>query len=366
MDSRRIINNFCEIVRIYSPSLMEDFVFEYLAKKFREIGFISEIQVNGKVKNMIVFIEGNDKSKDPIFFCAHADTVEPSKDINPIVDEDKGIIKSDGRTILGADDKAGIVAMLELAYHLKEEQMSNYGDIYLIITSAEEIGLVGAKYLDVSNIKAKYGYCLDSHGDVGTAIIKGSTHYRFKVECLGKSAHAGIDPDKGINAIKMASYIINQIDTGLIDKDTVTNVGEISGGKATNIIPDYTVFEGEIRSFVDDRITEEIDKIKVYCLECEKKFGGKVNFSFEKLYNGYSISESSKSVIKFVDVCYKIGIKPNLTTTRGGSDANILNEKGLETLNISCGMRNPHSLDEHIYIKDLIDISKLVIGLSTI
>lgn len=366
MDSRRIISNFCDLVKIYSPSLMEDFVFEYLSKKFRELGFISEIQFNGKVKNMIVFIEGNDKSKDPIFFCAHADTVEPGKDIKPIVDEENGIIKSDGKTILGADDKAGITAMLELAYHIKEEPMARYGDIYFIITSGEEVGLVGARYLDLSSVKAKFGYCIDSHGDVGTAIVKGATHYRFKVECIGKSAHAGIDPDKGINAIKIAAFIIDKINTGLIDENTVTNIGEIRGGKATNIVPDHVIFEGEVRSFVENRISEELEKIKSYCSESESKFGGKVNFSIEKLYNGYSISENSKSINRFLDVCYKLGIKPLLTSTRGGSDANVLNEKGLETLNISCGMRNPHSLDEFIYIKDLIDISKLVIGLATV
>lgn len=364
MDTKRIIDTFSELVRIYSPSLMEDFVFEYLSKKFRELGVISEIQVNGKVKNMIAFVEGNDKSKDSIFFCAHADTVEPGKDINPIIDEENGIIKSDGKTILGADDKAGITAILELLYHIKEEPTSKYGDIYLIITSAEEIGLVGARHLDTSSIKAKYGYCLDSHGDIGIAIIKGATHYRFKVECLGKSSHAGIDPEKGINAIKMSAYIIDRVPSGLIDEETVLNIGEIKGGKATNVVPDNTIFEGEIRSFKQEKIDKEIDRIKSLSLEAKSKFGGEVNVSIEKLYDGYDISENSPSVKRFIEICYKIGIKPKLTTTRGGSDANILNSKGLETLNISCGMRNPHSVEEIIYIRDLIDISKLVISLA--
>ncbi|MCX8028853.1 MAG: M20/M25/M40 family metallo-hydrolase [Brevinematales bacterium] len=364
MDTNRIISTFVDLVKIYSPSLMEDFVFEYLFRKFRELGIVSEIQVNGKVKNMIAFIEGNDNTKDAIFFCAHADTVEPAKDISPIIDEDSGIIKSDGRTILSADNKAGITAMLELAYHLREESHSKYGDIYLIITSAEEIGLVGAKHLDISNIKARYGYCLDSHGDIGVAIIRGATHYRFKVECIGKSSHAGIDPEKGINAIKIASYIIDRINTGLLDKDTVLNIGEIHGGKATNIVPDSVVFEGEVRSFSKDRIDEELNKISIACVESKSKFGGDFRFTYEKLYDGYSISEDSVSVKRFIQTCYKIGIKPKLVDTRGGSDANIFNSKGLETLNISCGMRNPHSCEEFIYIKDLIDISKLVISLA--
>lgn len=364
MDARRVISNFIELVKIYSPSLMEDFVFEYLSRKFRELGVISEIQVDGKVKNMIGFIEGNDKTKKPIFFCSHADTVEPSKNINPIVDEEVGVIKSDGTTILASDDKAGIAAILELAYHLREEPTARYGDIYLIITSAEEIGLVGVRHLDLSNVKAEYGYCIDSHDDVGNAIIKGSTHYRFKVECIGKSSHAGIAPEKGINAIKMASYIIDRLDTGLLDDDTVFNIGEIKGGKATNIVPDNVVFEGEIRSFKEERIREELDKIQKLCIETKNKFSGDVKFSYEKLYDGFDIDPQSEVVRRFVNACYKLGIKPNLTVTRGGSDANILNSKGFQTLNISCGMRNPHSTEEFIYIRDLIDISKLVITIA--
>ncbi|MEN2997503.1 MAG: M20/M25/M40 family metallo-hydrolase [Brevinematia bacterium] len=365
MDTRRILNNFIELIKIYSPSLMEDFVFEYLSKKFRELGVVSEIQINGKVKNMIAFVEGNDKSRDAIFFCAHADTVEPSKDINPIVDEENGIIKSDGKTILGADDKAGITAMLELLYHIKEEAHAKFGDIYLIITSGEEIGLIGARHLDTSVIKAKYGYCLDSHGDVGTAITKGVIHYRFKVECIGKSSHAGIEPEKGINSIKMSAYIIDRLPSGSLDEDTVINIGEIKGGKATNIVPEYTVFEGEVRSFKQSKIEKELDRIKEISLEAKKKFGGEVKIETEKLYEGYDIPEHSPSVKRFVDTCYKIGIKPVLTVTKGGSDANILNAKNLETLNISCGMRNPHSTEEFILIKDLIDITKLVISLAT-
>lgn len=364
MDSRRIIKNFVELVKIYSPSLMEDFVFEYLAKKFRELGIISELQVNGKIKNMIGFIEGNDKTKEPIFFCAHADTVEPSKDIEPIIDEENGMIKSSGNTILGADDKAGITAMLELAYHLREEPHSKYGDIYLIITSAEEIGLVGARHLDISRIKAKYGYCLDSHGEVGTAVIKGATHYRFSVECIGKSSHAGIDPEKGINAIKMSAYMIDRLPSGIIDEETVMNIGEIKGGKATNIVPDNVVFEGEIRSFKNEKIQKEIEKIYQLANETKEKFKGDIKINIEKLYDGYEIPEDSPIVKKYVDTCYKIGIKPVLTSTRGGSDANILNSKGLQTLNISCGMRNPHSTEEFIYIRDLLNISKLVVSLS--
>lgn len=363
MDARRVIETFCELVRIYSPSLFEDFVFEYLFKKFRSLGAISELQVDGKVKNMVVFLEGNDKTKDPMFFCAHADTVEPSKGVNPVVDEEGGIIRSDGSTILGADNKAGIAAMVELLYHIREEPHVRYGDVYLIITSAEEIGLVGVRHLDVSGIKAKYGYCLDSHGDVGTAVKRSVTHYRFKLECVGKSAHAGIEPEKGINAIKMSAYIIDRIPSGLIDDETVLNIGEIKGGRATNIVPDLAVVEGEVRSFDERRIAKEIERLREVCIEAEKKFGGEVKFSSEKLYEGYEISESSWCIKKFVDTCYQIGIKPRLIDTRGGSDANILNAKGLETLNISCGVRNPHSVEEFIYIKDLLDIAKLVISL---
>ncbi len=366
MDSRRVLETFLDLVRIYSPSLQEDFVFEYVFKRIRSLGFNSEVQVNGKVKNMIIYVPGNDASKEPIFFCAHADTVEPSRDVKPVVDEENGIIKSSGDTILGADDKAGIAAMIELLHHLVEEPSSRYGDIYLIITSAEEIGLVGVKHLDISNIKAKYGYCLDSHGDIGRAIIKGVTHYRFYIECFGKSSHAGIDPDKGINAIKMAGEIINNIPTGLINDGTVVNIGEIHGGKATNIVPDYTKIEGEVRAFKDMDINSVLNYIEDVCKAVEKKYTSKVKFTSEKLYHGYALEENSPSVRRFVEVCYTLGLKPTLEITRGGCDANILNEKGLETLNISCGMRNPHSVDEYIYINDLIDISKLMIGLVTL
>ncbi|MFN4244832.1 MAG: peptidase dimerization domain-containing protein, partial [Brevinematia bacterium] len=227
-----------------------------------------------------------------------------------------------------------------------------------------EIGLVGVKELDISKIDAMYGYCLDSHGDVGTAITKGATHYRFKVECIGKSSHAGIEPEKGINAIKMAAYIIDRLPSGLIDSETVINIGEIKGGKATNIVPDNVVFEGEIRSFSQEKIENQISNIKSLSTESKNKFGGEVILSTEKLYDGYDIPADSKPVKRFVETCYRIGIKPNLTSTRGGSDANILNSKGLKTLNISCGMRNPHSLEEYIYIRDLIDISKLIISLA--
>ncbi len=364
----RVVNEFIELAKIDSISLEEKRVFEYIDKRLNGINCekifkeytVEELGLSSG--NLIVKIPANTKGGKAIFFDAHVDTVEPGRGIIPVVKEKEGKIYSSGNTILGSDDKAAVASMI---IAIEEIVKANFlhGDLYFLFTSAEEIGLFGIKNFDFSLINPDFGFVLDSHDKVGRIIIAAPYHYKYKIKVKGKASHAGIEPEKGVNAIKIAAKIVSKLPQGKINKNTVANVGTIDGGKATNIVAEECEITGEFRS----HSLEDIEKLKSYVeklVSICKKEAINIDIELTEMYKGFNYNRSD-DVVKYVtEALLSMNIKPIYEKTGGGSNTNIYNQNGIKALTLSIGMMNIHSTEEYIEIEDLENLTKLILKLS--
>ncbi len=359
INDKSIINTFIKLVKIDSLSYKEDKIIKYLQNIFKDSGLKVKIQKVDNTGNIVALLKGNKKGT-PLFFNAHTDTVEPGLNIKPVI-TDK-MIKSDGRTILGADDKSAIAVFIEGIKHIKKHNIK-HPDIYFVLTYAEEMGLIGIKNFDFSLLKAKYGFSFDTHGPIGTAVVSAPTHYQYTITVHGKAAHAGIEPEKGVNAIKIGSKIIDKIKTGKIDTETTANIGKVSGGRATNIVPDEVVINGEVRSRNSMKLKKYISDLKALINKFKKDHHIKIKLDLNLAYKAYNFNKKSYIVKKFIDGCNYIKIKPVFEKSNGGSDSNIFNQYKFECLNLSTGMSKVHSTDEFILRKDLVKTLKMFLSI---
>ena len=360
IDQNRLIKTFIKLVRIDSPSYQEEKIIKYLMQRLKANGLWVKLQKVKNTGNIIAILKGN-KNTAPLFFNAHFDTVEPGKGIKPIVSDKQ--ISTDKTTILGADNKAALTLFLEGIEYIKRFNIP-HPNIYFILTYAEEQGLIGAKNLDFSMLKGlKYGYSFDASGCPGTAVLSAPTHYQYTLTVLGKSAHAGVEPEKGISAIKAASALISRIRTGKLDQETTSNVGTISGGIATNIVPEKAVIDGEIRSRNEEKLKKYNKELARVIDQIKKEYKVKIKFNLFKAYRSYCFMKNDFLIKKFSKACKAINIKPVFEKSNGGSDCNIFNQNNLKCLNLGIGMMNVHTKKESILIKDLKNSLKLFLSI---
>lgn len=358
----RIVKEFMDYVQIDSLTRKEGNFAKFIRKKLEELGLEVTVdnageKIGSDANNIIATLKG-DKDVEPIILCSHMDTVTPGEGIKPIIKDD--VIYSDGTTILGADNKAGIAAIIEALRVISEENIP-HGDIEVVFTIAEEGGLNGSKNLDYSKIKSKLAFVLDSGGDPGQIIVQAPAQDKIDVKIKGKPSHAGVCPEEGISAIQVAASAINRMNLLRIDEDTTANIGIIKGGSATNIVCPEVDIKAEARSLQD----EKLDKQTAHMVECFKQaaeeFGAEVEVETSRAYNAFTIDENEEIVKIVKKACDNIGIKGFTDSTGGGSDTNILNANGIKSLNLGIGERKPHTLEEHIAIKDLVDSARLVL-----
>jgi tripeptide aminopeptidase len=306
-------------------------------------------QVGSDTGNIIGRLPGSG-SGPVLLLCAHMDTVEPGRGVIPRIEG--GVIRSSGDTVLGADDKAGIVTILEVLRIIREQSLSHSG-LEVVFTIWEEGGLFGAKNLDYELLSARIGFVLDSDGTPGTIITRAPSQDKIGATIKGRAAHAGINPEDGINAIQVAAHAIAQMKLGRIDEETTCNIGIITGGKATNIIPDSATLEGETRS-LDTRKRETLtSKISEAIREAGAKFGAGVNIVTETQYQDFHLDKESPPVQLAWEAALKLGLTPKLEKTGGGSDANIFNSRGIATAVLGIGMKKVHTTEEYIALDDL-------------
>ncbi|MGB9682969.1 MAG: M20/M25/M40 family metallo-hydrolase [bacterium] len=341
----KLIERFIELVKIPSPSGKEDEVRNYIEDTVKRWGYKIEKDEIGNL-----FIETD---KQPKFFLnAHMDTVVPCENVNPIIEGD--IIHSDGTTILGADDKVGIAVILELLERHKEEQPP----IQVIFTVQEEIGLVGAKNIKRGRIKAPFGFTLDAGGPIGNIVIGAPSQYTWRYKVYGVASHAGGAPERGISAIILASRMILSLPLGRIDDETTGNVGIISGGRATNIIPDEVELKGEYRSRNEEKLSNLMEKLRKASAIAEIG-GGRAELEYKKEYTRFDLKDNP-ILEKTVKLLKDAGFLAETMYTGGGSDANIFNEMGIPTLNLSIGGEDAHSTRESTKISEIMATYKVL------
>lgn len=374
VDQDRLSKTFCDLVRIDSPSRQEKEVVFYLKELF-EKEFNAETIIDDSSKetgsntgNLIVKIKGN-LDKEPLFFNAHLDTVEPCRGINVVFEN--GVFKSDGRTILGGDDKAAVAILIEALRILKDRDIE-FGPIEFLFTVCEEIGLLGAKAFNPSLLDAKAGYALDST-DPDMVIHKAPCATRFKLRIIGRAAHSGLNPEEGINAIKLVSEAIAGLSLGRIDEETTCNIGIIKGGKATNIVPDIVELEGEVRSHNKDKLKEVQDEIISSFYKTIRQYKEKSGDISAKLprvetevFDDYPLMDV-KEDDPLIKTVFKAASKQDrnlfLKATGGGSDANVFNGKGLRAIILGIGMQKVHTTEEFIRLDDMVKTVALVLGI---
>lgn len=327
---------------------IKEFISQFNLKVFEDDAFQID---GGNSGNLICEINGG----GDFVLLSHMDTARSTKNLSPIIQNGK--ITSDGRSILGADNRAGISAIL---YALKKsiENGRKIKPFTIAFTICEETTLSGSRFLKLRN-NIKMGFVFDSHLDPGNFIIKSPGALMFKVNIEGKASHAGIEPEKGINAIEVAAKAISRIKQGRIEEETTLNIGKISGGEATNVVPELVIIEGEIRSFDSSKADSLILTVKNIFENEAKSFGAKIYFDFSWDFKPYQIKPEWDVYKRIVDAISKAGLKPEEKISFGGSDANSLNEKGIPTINIGIGAKNPHSNNEYILIEHLVQASKI-------
>ena len=365
INEKRLVKSFMDLVKIDSVSREEKEIANYLIKKIKDLKLEVEVDQAGKYANsnsgnIIARLKGNVKNVPTIMFAAHMDTVSPGKNIKPVCKNGK--IFSSSNTILGGDDKAGIAIILETLQFIRENNLP-CGDIEIVFTICEEIGLLGAKKLDISQLKAEMGFILDSDGDTGEIITQGPFHNSIEFIFYGKAAHSGENPEKGINAIQIAGIALSRMQLGRIDEETTANIGIISGGRATNIVPDEVTLKGEVRSRDENKLNHQTEQLKKICSDTAKEFKAKVETKIDREYDGYYFSQQSKIIKIALKAARDIGIHSILKASGGGSDVNILNKKGFSSINLGIGMQKVHTLDEYITIKNLIRSTEYLLSL---
>ena len=349
--NQRLIDQFLDMIKIPSESGHEKEMIEYLEKEFQKLGAKTQIDNYG---NLIAKIDAKGcEGREPILLSCHADTVKPGVGINPVIED--GVIKSDGTTILGADDKAGIAEMIEA---IRTAEV--YPPIEIAISRQEEIGLLGVKNMDYSLISAKKGFLLDND-TLETIVIGGPSYFAIDVEVKGRAAHAGMEPEKGINAIFAASKAISHLKLGRLDHETTANVGVIKGGIIRNGVPDSSTFLAECRSLNHSKAEQLAKEMETIIRKHVEDVGAEVKIKIDNLCKAVDIPEDSWTVKAAQQALRTVDIDAKTTFITGFTDASIYNNKGIEMAVVGIGARLEHSTEEHIYISDMEKAVKMLL-----
>ncbi|UCD32271.1 MAG: M20/M25/M40 family metallo-hydrolase [Desulfobacterales bacterium] len=369
VNRKRLGDTFIQLVGIDSISKEEGNLCKKLKSIFESMGAETFVDNAGKIiggstGNLIARFKGNVKAP-PILLNAHMDTVEPGKGITATLKD--GIFTSEGNTILGADDKSAIAILLETIHVLNENDLP-YGPIELVLTVCEEIGLLGAKHLDLDFITASYGYALDATDTEGI-VTRAPSANRLEFKVHGKDAHAGAAPEKGINAISLASKAIAPLELGRIDHETTCNIGVIEGGRAINIIPNLVTVKGEVRSHDPEKLKIVTDKIVSSFYEIVEKYQTKsTDYSVPRLESkiekdfSHTHIPDDHPVVKIAKKAAKnLGREMVAKTTGGGADANIFFENSIVVGVLGTGMRDMHTVRESVALGDMVQSTELLL-----
>jgi tripeptide aminopeptidase len=300
--------------------------------------------------NLIGVKQGKQTDAAPLLLSAHMDTIEPTVGIGIAVDAE--MVRSTGATVLGSDDKSAVAQIIEALDVLREQDLP-HGDIEVVFTSAEEKGLFGAKNLDYSRIRSRQAIVMDSSGSVGKIIVGAPSHITYEIRITGRPAHAGIEPERGLSAIRVAGAIIAAVPDGRIDPETTANIGIIRGGTATNVVPKEVMLHGEIRSHDDGSLFATRDRIFDTARKIADSWQATLAIREHEEYCSFSLSPEGPFMELLTAAFRRCGMEPVLALTGGGSDANIFNQNGIHAVNLSTGMQKVHSTDEFILKKDL-------------
>jgi tripeptide aminopeptidase len=359
-----------DLIRIDSVSRRERLIALRLKQELESIGAEVRIddageKVGGNVGNLIARLPGTAAAAAPFLLSAHMDTVVPGEGVQPVIEGE--IIRSDGTTVLGGDDKSGLAIICEVVRSLVEHKIPR-GDLEVVFTICEEVGLLGAKHLDTAQLKARRGLVLDSE-DVGCLFTRAPAADRMEFRIHGLEAHAGVCPEQGISAIRVVSQAIAGMRLGRIDRETTANVGLIQGGLATNIVPPMVLVKAEARSHDEGKLRAQTEHMR-RCFEeaaaaAQVKLNGvlhiaRVEAQVQRDYPRMVVSDSAPIVRLVAEAANALGYQVKTMATGGGCDANIFNGSGIESANLGTGMQAIHTLKESLNVQELCKAAEIV------
>lgn len=357
----RMLENFLKMIQIYSPSRgekeMADYLEDYLTQ--RGIAFQSDnagAGYGGNGRNIVAHIPGT-QAGIPLGFCAHMDQIEPCRNVKAVIEGN--IIRTDGTTTLGGDDKSGIAAILEAVEDILESK-APHREIYLVFTCSEEISMQGTKHMDLSLLPCKDLVIADATGNTGVVAYKAPAMEAIQVTFHGKKAHAGIEPEKGINAVCVAAKAITDMHIGRIDAETTSNIGRIEGGAATNVVTDEVTFTAEIRSHSMEKLAQEVSHMEECCKKASQEYNATYLFTHELAYPTLSLDLDCELVSITKDAMLKESIDPQLMIIGGGSDANVLAGHGYRSVILGVGMKDVHTIEESLDIDEVWKATKVI------
>ncbi|MBO4547758.1 MAG: M20/M25/M40 family metallo-hydrolase [Abditibacteriota bacterium] len=354
INKQRLLSEFLELCAVPSVSGDERAIADLVTAKLKQIGF--QVYEDGAGEaipagagNIIALLPGL-PDIDPVIFSAHMDSVESTGDLKPVIED--GVIRSDGSTILGADDKTGIAVALEGIRSYLESGLP-HGDIQCVFTVSEEVGLCGSVNLDTSRVVKGNMYVLDSGSPVCSMVLAAPSQNTMTYEVIGKAAHAGMAPETGVNSIACAAAAISRIKWGRLDIETTCNAGVIEGGKARNIVPDYCRVLAEARSHDPDKLAALTDSITGAFRAACAEFGAELRAAVQDEYRAFRFDPAEPICQTAIKAARRLGIEPEFEISGGGFDANCFNAKGIPAVALGTGYENCHTHDECIREEDL-------------
>jgi tripeptide aminopeptidase len=349
-----VLDLFTELAAVASPPGEEREVADRVIGYLRDCGLRAAeddagARIGSTIGNLYASIEPTAEG-EPLFLCAHLDTVPPTDEIEPVVED--GIVRNARRTILGSVNKAAVATMLEATRRLLAENRPHAG-IELVFTPKEEVGLQGAFAFDHTRLRARVGYVYDQAAPIGDVVLGAPSSQALEITFHGRAAHAGMYPEEGRSAIAAAARAIAEMRLGRVDEESTANVGMINGGTAPNIVPEWCSLVADTRSHDEGKLADLVREMQdavtfaAGVAECE------VETTARKSYRGYRFRRDDLAVRLAADALSRCGVEARYGLSGGAADANVFNERGLQCVNLANGMAEIHTPDEHIAVADL-------------
>ncbi len=370
VNRERFVQHFLDLVRIDSHSRREGAIMRRLQADLEALGAGVEYDdagaaLGGEIGNLIARVPGTRPTAPPLFLNAHVDTVVPGEGVKPRLEGD--IIRTDGTTVLGGDDKSGVAVIVETLRALKEEGVP-HGDLEVVFTICEEVGLLGAKHLDYGRLRAHEGISLDSDGPE-EIIAEAPAACRLEFRVHGLAAHAGVRPEAGISAIRIAGEAIARMRLGRLDDESTANIGVIEGGKATNIITDFVLVRGEARSHDERKLARQVAHMRRRFQHAARRhrverdgqgITGRVEDAVSRDYPRLRLTPDLRIVQLISEAGRRLGREIRTRRTGGGLDANIFNDRGIAVATFGTGQHEIHTLNEYLNIPESLRAAELM------
>jgi tripeptide aminopeptidase len=364
-----VLDLFLELAAEPSPPGEERAVADRVIRYLRDCGLEPDEDDAGKsidstAGNVFVRLPPTVEG-EPLFLCAHLDTVPPSDALEPVVED--GIVRNARPTILGGDNKSAVAVMLEATRRLLAENRPHAG-LELVFTPKEEVGLLGAYAFDHTRLTARSGYVYDQAAAIGEVILGAPSSHQLEITFQGRAAHAGMYPEEGRSAVAAAARAITEMRLGRVDDETTANIGIVRGGTAANIIPEWCTLIGEARSHDERKLADLVQEMQDAVTFAAGVAECRVETTIKRSYHAYRFKRGDLPITLAAEALERCGFEPSYALSGGGADANVFNERGLRCVNLANGMTDIHTPDERIAVADLeamVDVTLALLDAAT-